>query len=432
MYGTLDYGILKSHERKGRLILKGGLVIDPASRLEEIRDVVIEKDQIQDVVLEASCLPEDRVIDCRGLEVWPGLIDMHLHISDLYEFDTRTAWGAVEDGVTMGLTPGAGNTFMTPALLGAEVDRGLPINLGAYIGGANVLGTMLDTEELIQLFKGELSKERKDQKLSRNWITNETAPYAVGIKEHMGHFLLPDEKIRQLFQITEEAGLVFMSHTQDIRHTERICDLADGRAVHLGHASAVGCGTHGDPVKAMKKVIDLCRQDHITGEFVTTMLRRGRGSREGLQIDRKAQEIALQAVADREIKILVSDGQNQSTMKGFGDTRDNIPCILELIQDQVLDRQSAVATMTANPAKLLAIRTGCQEWKRYGNLSPCSYANLTVVDVDDKLATYVVTNGHLTAFENRCLRGSGHAGYWVSRFGTHQEMGVGGLPLYQS
>ena len=27
---------------------------------------------------------------------------------------------------------------------------------------------------------------------------------------------------------------------------------------------------------------------------------------------------------------LISDGQNQATMKGFGDTRDNIPAILEL------------------------------------------------------------------------------------------------------
>ena len=432
MYVGLGRRILKAHEGKGRLVLKGGLVVDPVSHLEEARDVVIEKDQILEVTPEAALLPEDRVIDCLGLEVWPGLIDMHLHISDLYEFDTRTAYGAVEDGVTLGLTPGAGNTFMTPALLGAEIDRGLPINIGAYIGGANVLGTMLETEELIRLFRGELPREVRDQKLSRNWITNETAPYAVGIKEHMGHFLLPDEKIRQLFRITEEAGMVFMSHTQDIRHTERICDLAGGRAVHLGHASAVGCGTHGDPVEAMRRVIRLCRQEHVTGEFVTTMLRRGRGSREGLQIDRKAREIALQAVADKEVKILVSDGQNQSAMKGFGDTRDNIPCILELIQDQVLDRKSAVAMMTANPAMLLADRTGCREWDRYGNLSPGAYANLTVVDVDDKLATYVVTNGKLTAFENRFLRGSGRAGAWVSRFGTHQEMGVGGLSLYQS
>lgn len=431
MYEALTYGRLREWEGAGRLVFKGGLVVDPANDREETADVVVEGDKIQEVTTSAKILPKDRVIDCAGLEVWPGLIDMHLHVSDLYEFDTRTACGAAEDGVTTALTPGAGNTFMTPALLGAEIDRGLPLNIGAFIGGANVLGTMLDTDELIRLFKDELPSDVRDRKLSRNWITNQTAARAVGIKEHMGHFLLPDERIGQLFEITEEAGLVFMSHTQDIRHTERICRLAEGRAVHLGHASAVGCGTHGEAAGAMREVLALCKEANVTGEFVTTMLREGRGSREGLQIDPKAQEMAFQALADGVIRILVSDGQNQSTMKGFGDTRDNIPCILELIRKGILDRKRAVALMTANPAGLLAKKLRCGEWERYGNLSPGSFANITVVDARDQLATYVAVNGKLTAFENRQLRMSGKAGYWVSRFGTQKETGVGGLSLYQ-
>lgn len=31
------------------------------------------------------------------------------------------------------------------------------------------------------------------------------------------------------------------------------------------------------------------------------------------------------ALSSGKVKILISDGQNQATMKGFGDTRDNIP-----------------------------------------------------------------------------------------------------------
>ena len=46
----------------------------------------------------------------------------------------------------MGLSPGAGNTFMAPALVGAEVDRGLPINIGLYQGAGSVLSTMLSVE----------------------------------------------------------------------------------------------------------------------------------------------------------------------------------------------------------------------------------------------------------------------------------------------
>lgn len=416
--------------QKGRLLLKNGQLIDPGSRREGIMDILIEGDCIVKVEEQIEKQPGDRVIDCKGLEVWPGLIDMHLHICDLYEVHTHTPFGAAEDGVTTGLSPGAGNTFMTPALLGAELDRGLPINVGVFLGGANVLGSMLETEELISLFKGTLSEAVKERKMSRNWITNQTAQFAVGIKEHMGHALLPDEKIEQLFHICEQAGLLLMSHTQDIEHTKRICKLAAGRPLHLGHANAVGCGTHGDPVTAMKEVVQLCNEEIITGEFVTTMLRKGRGSREGLKMTKKAQEIALQAVSDKVVNILVSDGQNQSTMKGFGDTRDNIPCILELSEMGVLSRIDAVAAMTENPAKLLGKRTDNKEWEKYGNLKAGSYANIVIVDVEDRLATYVITNGTLTAFENRYLRAGQAAGYWVSKFGTKKSMGVGDLPLY--
>lgn len=180
MYRKLNYGALREYEGKGRLVLKGGLVVDPENHLEAVKDVVIADDSITMVTDKAEILAEDRVIDCAGLEVWPGLIDMHLHVSDLYEISTGTVFGAAEDGVTTALTPGAGNTFMTPALLGAETDRGVPLNIGAYIGAANVLGTKLNQEELILLFRGELPDSIKEEKLSRNWIVNRTAAYAVG------------------------------------------------------------------------------------------------------------------------------------------------------------------------------------------------------------------------------------------------------------
>lgn len=421
---------LAAAESGGRLLLKGGYVVDPANQTEGVRDLLITGDRITESAELIQARPGDRVIDCCGLDIWPGLIDMHLHICDLYEVHTNTAYGAVQDGVTTGLSPGAGNTFMTPALLGAEVDRGLPINAGVYLGGANVLASMLDRQELIALFRGELADQIKAQKLSRNWITNQTAQYAVGIKEHMGHYLMPDDRIEQLIEIAAQAGMILMTHTQDIEHTRRVHRIADGRPIHLGHANAVGCGTHGNPAAAMKEVTRLCREPEVTGEFVTTMLRAGRGSREGLQMDRKAQDLALQALADGAVDILVSDGQNQSTMKGFGDTRDNIPCIIELAENGVLSRSQAVAAMTANPARLLCRRTGNQEWLKYGTLAAGAFANVAVVDRADRLATYVITNGRLTAFENRYLRSAGRAGYWVSRFGTKKNMGVGELPMY--
>lgn len=414
-----------------RIILKHGLIIDPKNHVESQMDIAIQGDEICE--MNVSILPEkgDSVIECAELQVWPGLIDMHLHIGDLFEITTNSIFCAAEDGVTTGLSPGAGNTFMAPALLGAEMDRGLPISTGVYLGAANILGSMLNTEELIDLFNGKLSPEVAGIKMTRNVITNQTAPFIMGIKDHIGHFILSDDNIEKIFHITDQADLLLVSHTQDPEHAYRMEEMSKGRGFHLGHANAVGCGTHGDACRGMEEIIQLCKKTHITGEFVTTMLRDNRGSREGLKMTKRAWEKARSALADGSVDILVSDGQNQSTMKGFGDTRDNVPCILELMEQGVLGKSKAVATMTSNPARLIANKTKSGVWAdKMGHLGKGAYANVTVVDPKKKQATCVIVNGNIASFENRLVRSYGNAGYWVSKFGVTKSMGIGQLSMF--
>ena len=227
-------------------------------------DLVIQNGEIFQEGGSAIAEKGDRIIDCEGLIIMPGLIDMHLHLGDLFEVSTEPISCAAQDGVTIGLSPGAGNTFMAPSLLGAEVDRGLPVSCGVYLGAANVLGTCMTTEELIQMFCGEADPEVLSEKMTRNSITNTTAAFTVGIKDHMGHFILSDENIDRIYEITSRAGLVFMSHTQDPEHAERLVSLSNGRPLHLGHVTAAGCGTHGNPEEksAESTRSDRRRADH--------------------------------------------------------------------------------------------------------------------------------------------------------------------------
>lgn len=427
----VEKGVLqKLPQEQGRIILQNGYVIDPANELEGMTDVAVRGTHIEEV--GEHIVPEsgDYVINCKDLWIVPGLVDMHLHMGDLFEVSTRSIECAVEDGVTLGISPGAGNTFMAPALLGAEVDRGLPVNVGVLIGAANVLGTCLSVEELIRLFKGELEADTAAFKLSRNYITNCTAPLVVGIKDHMGHFIMPDSGIEKIFKITSQAKLLYMSHTQDSEHAKRMFSLSGGRPLHLAHATAAGTGSHGDALKAMRDVIALCNSDTVTAEFVTSMLRKGLGSREGLQMTERARMEALEALSAGVVKILVSDGQNQSTMKGFGDTRDNIPAIIELVEDKVLSLSEAIATMTVNPISLLARRTGNDFWKKeFGHLGVGARANITVIDAKDKLATYTMVNGKMVSFENRLIRKGMNAGCYISKFGAIERMGIGDLAM---
>lgn len=414
----------------GRTILKGGTLVDPANGVEGERDLMIEGGRIAEVG-EIRPGRGDRVYDVRGLQVWPGLIDMHLHLGDLFETSSAPIFESVADGVTVALSPGASNTFMAPSLLGAEVDRGVPLNIGVYLGGLNVMGTLLSVDELVALFEGELPQEVAQEKMTRNPVTYATAALTVGLKDHMGHFIASDELLDGLFEVSSRAGLVFMSHAQDPVHAERLVGLSNGRPVHLTHCTAAGSGSHGGATESMQRILDLIKQEHVTGDLMTGHLRPGRGNRDGILIDPDAQRIAHEALADGTVEVLISDGQCDATMKGFGDTRDNVPALLELTELGVLDLPRSVATMTANVAALMA-RLTRQEWwiRELGHLGEGARANVTVVDPLDKLPTFVFVNGFLAAMENRPVREANGAGGWVTKFGILGRTGVGDLAAF--
>lgn len=61
------------------ILLKNGNVIDYASRLNEKMDVLIEDKKIKTIKKEIN-ESADQVIDCTGLSIIPGMIDMHCHL----------------------------------------------------------------------------------------------------------------------------------------------------------------------------------------------------------------------------------------------------------------------------------------------------------------------------------------------------------------
>ncbi len=65
------------------MIIKGGRVIDPLSKRDEVLDIKIEDGKIAEIAkdIEASSGNEE-IIDARGKIVVPGLIDVHVHFRD--------------------------------------------------------------------------------------------------------------------------------------------------------------------------------------------------------------------------------------------------------------------------------------------------------------------------------------------------------------
>ena len=65
-----------------KLLLRGGRVVDPSQKLDAVRDVFLVDGHVVGLA-ERLKVPEDaRILDCTGLVVTPGLIDVHVHLRE--------------------------------------------------------------------------------------------------------------------------------------------------------------------------------------------------------------------------------------------------------------------------------------------------------------------------------------------------------------
>lgn len=412
----------KDIPENAKLVVKRGRVIDPLSNTDKIMDLAIQGGKISSVRESIELVKGDAYIEAEGLMVVPGLFDIHLHLYDLLTFDIPIMEEAVVHGVTTGLTPGAANSLRAPSFLGSELDRGSLMNMGVYLGALGVLGQNASDQELIAFMRGELDEDTGLQKISRSRFTLKTAPLAIGIKDHAAHFILSEENMRRAAFIASESKLLFMSHTQCSSYAEEIVKWAEDRPVHLGHADATG--TAGE--EAYKTVLGLIRNnENVTGKLTTTLLRRSRGDRDGIVISEACRKLSLNALSEGVIDILVSDTPSHS-VKGFGDVKDSVPAILDLIELGVLDPIRAFATMSTNPARLMAKVTGQDWWlKELGSLAEGSRADIAVINPLEKEVVYTFVNGEMVAFEGRIIKKGYGAGGYVTRFGILPGMGVG-------
>lgn len=104
------------------IVIKGGRVIDPETKLDAVRDVGIKGDKI--AAISESSLTGRRVIDARGSIVSPGFIDLHSHSLDLPGQRMQAF-----DGVTTALELESGG-LPVAQWYGQQAQTGQSINYG--------------------------------------------------------------------------------------------------------------------------------------------------------------------------------------------------------------------------------------------------------------------------------------------------------------
>ena len=87
-----------------RIVIKNGRVVDPASRVDEELDLLIENDRIADLSRNIAVRDDYGVIDAKGRLVLPGLIDMHVHFREPGREDVETIYGGSTVAAKSGFT----------------------------------------------------------------------------------------------------------------------------------------------------------------------------------------------------------------------------------------------------------------------------------------------------------------------------------------
>ena len=64
------------------VLIRGGRVIDPASKLDAVRDVLVREGVVAEVGEKLSPSDGVEVIDASGLWIVPGLVDIHVHLRE--------------------------------------------------------------------------------------------------------------------------------------------------------------------------------------------------------------------------------------------------------------------------------------------------------------------------------------------------------------
>ncbi|TFH09662.1 MAG: hypothetical protein E4H14_04040 [Candidatus Thorarchaeota archaeon] len=122
------------------LILKDGIII--VDDRESIQSVAIDSGKIEGFYNHGEEPECKKVIDCRGLYILPGLIDMHVHLRDLNQsekedYETGTMAAAAGGITTVVDMPNSNPPVLTRKVLDQKIANALDnrfVNVGFYAG----------------------------------------------------------------------------------------------------------------------------------------------------------------------------------------------------------------------------------------------------------------------------------------------------------
>lgn len=113
--------LAKTPQSVSRILFKDALVVDPEGLTQKQSDVLVEGGRLKEIGKISAANFGDPVIDCKGLVLCPGLIDMHVHLREPGREDEETVESGTAAAMMGGFTSVCPMPNTNPAADNAEV-----------------------------------------------------------------------------------------------------------------------------------------------------------------------------------------------------------------------------------------------------------------------------------------------------------------------
>ena len=200
-----------------KLIIRNGRVIDPASRLDAIRDVAIEDGRIA-AIGENLHVTGATELDATGLIVAPGFIDMHVHLREPgFEYAET-----IESGSRAAAAGGFTSICCMP--------NTSPVNDNATV--TSYIIERAERHAVVNVFPiGAITKEARAKQLAAIGLMKEAGIVAISDD---GRPVMNARVMRRAMETARSFGLPVIDHCEDL-HLSAGGDMNEGvESVRLG------------------------------------------------------------------------------------------------------------------------------------------------------------------------------------------------------
>jgi dihydroorotase len=366
-----------------QLLIKNGHVIDPANKIDDDMDILIEGDKISKVAKSIDVKAET-VIDATAKIVMPGIVDMHVHLREPGREDKETVFSGTNAAIKGGVTSVLAMPNTLPSLDSVEIINTLndiikkTANIGVFLCGAITIGragkeltdiSALKKQGIVAISDDGVSIDSDELMLK---ALKEAKKEKILVICHSEDKSLSAKGVVNLGFTSTRLGLKGISKESEYKRISRDLKLAEeaGAVVHIAHIS---CSESVEIIRKAKKIgvkvtsetaphyFSLSEEDLL--DYNTNMKINPplRAKEDILAIKEALKDGTIDAIASDHAPHTESEKEIEFEYAEFGTTgleTELAVSVTELVSKGVLTWSELVKRISLNPAKILGIDKG--------------------------------------------------------------------------